>query len=519
MKSANTLRAAASGGLAVILTVNCACTALGPAGRGGWNADERKKELEKASARFVTPAPPPPPSIEAEVAPPFVSAAPDAPLTLDLESALDLAHRRNRLIAAADESVNAAAGSVAVARAALLPTAGVRGAYSWYSDEQSNSFVPPCAAPPCSPEISITIREKDFATVGLAARLAIDLSGELRHGLYSAQASYRAERARAWATRLQEESAVAAAYYGLLEAERLREVGLQTVELYSRQFSDASSRFDLGRLTRNGVLVVEVALIEARQGVVRLDNSVAAARRSLNDVTGLAIDAPTSAVDVTSSPDLPSLEQAISAVTTHNPLVTAMLEEVAAAEERLTAARRARFPRFHASGAYDATTQDTITPNNYGSVGVGVDVDLYSFAREGEIARLEAAAARNRLLLDRTRRDVEVLVRGAHDGVRERVLGVQAATAAVRQAEENLRIRQVQFDEGRATSEDLLDAGQLLTRSRALLASAIYQSHVRRAELQQLMGEPLAGLAETSGVAGPPAARRSDTHETKGESR
>ena len=59
------------------------------------------------------------------------------------------------------------------------------------------------------------------------------------------------------------------------------------------------------------------------------------------------------------------------------------------------------------------------------------------------------------------------------------------------QAEENLRIREQQFAVGRATSEDVLDAEALLARQRATRANALYQAHVRRAELEQLTGRPL----------------------------
>jgi outer membrane protein len=476
------------------------CTALGPAGRGGWSDELRGEELSRASA-LANPDPAGPAARDAHE-PAFDSSAPRSPSHLDLATALDLAHRHNRNVAASQYALDAVAGGVAIARSRLLPTASVRGAYDWYDEEQKNSFQPDlCATPPCAPvELSVPVREQDFATVSAAVRLAIDLSGQLRHGLWSAQASYRAERARAWATRLQEESAVARAYFGLLEAERLREVGLETVALHERQFSDASSRFELGRLTRNNVLVVEVALIDARQAILQLDNAVAAARRNLNAVTGLEIAAPTTVLDIREPPDLPPLESAVEAVSSRNPLVTSMLEEVAAADERLTAERRARFPRFDAHAGYDATTQSLLQPNDYPTVGVRMEADLYSLEREGEIARLAASATRSRLLLDRTRRDVEALVRASHDQLRERILAIEAISAAVRQAEENRRIRQVQFDEGRATSEDLLDASQILTRQRALLASAIYQSHVRRAELQELMGEPLSNLSEASGI-------------------
>lgn len=480
--------------LAATLSVTAAaCGFWKPEGDGGWDTARRQQELERAralsAAAVLVPAEP-----VASAVP-----APPAPGRLDLATALDLAERHNRSIRAADAAVDAAAADVSIARSALLPTAGVRGAYTWYSDEQTNSLdIDPALFPPGTTIPVVTVRQQDFATVGAAIRLAVDLSGELRHGLGAAQASYRAEAARDWATRLDEQTAVLAAYFQLLEADRLRAVALRTTALHERQLSDASSRYEQGRLTRNEVLVVDVALATSRQRVLQMETAMAAARRKLNRVVGLDVAAPTEARDVSARPDLPSLDEAIAAARAANPLVQAMVEEVQAADERLAAVQRARFPRVSVGAGYDATTADIIQPNNYASLGVNVDFDVVSLRREGEIARLDAASRRSRLLLDRSVREVEALVADSYDRVRERLAAVDAATVAVGQAEENLRIRQVQFDEGRATSEDLLDAAELAARQNGTLAAALYQAHARRAELQQLMGRPLAELAVVS---------------------
>jgi outer membrane protein TolC len=481
-------RAIALASVVAVGSLVAGCAALGPSGKGGWNEDRREAELARARALSEAPV--------AHQTDPATT-----PRTLDLPTALDLASRHNRAIKGAEASVEAAAGGVAVARSALLPTSHVRGGYSWYTDEQTNSVeVPPDF--PIDPVV--VVREQDFATVSAAVRLALDFSGELRHGLYAAQAGYRAEEARAWATRLEEEASVLAAYFGLLEAERLREVVVHTVRLHEQQLRDATNKLDQGRLTRNEVLVVDVALATTRQLVLQFENAIHAARRRLNRTTGLPVGAPTEARDVAGRPDLPDVESALAAAREANPLVASMLEEVRAADERLTAAKRSRFPRVSAAAGYDATTAKVLDPNNYGSVGVNVDFDVYSFGHEGEIARLDAASRRSRLLLDQSVREVELLVRDSHDRVRERLAAIDAATVAVGQADENLRIRQVQFGEGRATSEDLLDAAELAARQRGQLASALYQAHTRRAELQQLMGAPLADLgvvrAPTSGA-------------------
>lgn len=490
----------------------CGCGFWKPEGGGGWDASRRARELERARALSgAAPTAAAGPSRAVATSPASAIPAPALPSTLDLTTALELAERHNRSIRAAEAAVDAAAADVAIARSALLPTAAVLGEYTWTSDEQTNSIeIDPALFPPGTEVPVVTVRQQDFATVSAAIRLAVDLSGELRHGLGAAQASYRAEAAREWATRLDEQAAVVSAYLQLLEAERLRDVATRTVALHERQLSDASSRYEHGRLTRNEVLVVEVALATSRQHVLQMETAMAAARRRLNRAVGLDIAAPTVVRDVAGRPGLPSLESALEAARAKNPLVQAMVEEVQAADERLTAVRRARAPRVSVGAGYDATTADILEPNDYASLGVQVDFDVVSLRREGEIARLDAAARRSRVLLDRGVREIEALVADSHDRVRERLAAVDAATVATRQADENLRIRQVQFDEGRATSEDLLDAAELSARQRGSLAAALYQAHARRAELQQLMGEPLADLAVVSSTTAPVAAAPTD---------
>ncbi|HYC00499.1 MAG TPA: TolC family protein [Candidatus Limnocylindrales bacterium] len=495
-----------------------ACSLTRPEGDGGWSEQRRAREIERASLLSQ-----PPVRVDSAgdvtadragaaigdaarrrddggtdgggAASDAAAIAASAPI--DLATALDLASRHSRGMAIAAAGETMAARDVAIARAPLLPSTTVRGNYAWFSDELGNTVALPFALPGPTPTDSFTVavREEDFGSVTAAVRLALDVSGELRHGLASAQASYRAERARRWATQLEEERAVVQAYLALLEAEGLREVAATTVELQRQQLEDADARARVGQLTRNGVLVVQVALTTSRQLLMRQELAVAHARRSLNRTIGLPVDAPTRVLDVAGAPRLPRVEDAVAAARQASPVLASLLEEIQALEERRTSLVRARFPRLGATAAYDATSAEIVQPQHYASATLGLEWDLGTdLGRESQIAKLDAASRRARLVLDRSWRDIELLVRGAHDAATERIAAAGSAAEAVEQAQENLRIRQEQFELGRATSEDLLDAESLLTRQRVTLATALYQAHARRAELQQLMGAPLADL-------------------------
>jgi hypothetical protein len=84
-------------------------------------------------------------------------------------------------------------------------------------------------------------------------------------------------------------------------------------------------------------------------------------------------------------------------------------------------------------------------------------------------------------------RGIEAAVRLAQQSAAERLTAFDAAEVGVGQAEENLRIREQQFEAGRATSDDVLEAVAVLALQRATLAVAPPGPHPA-GRAQQLMG-------------------------------
>jgi outer membrane protein TolC len=246
--------------------------------------------------------------------------------------------------------------------------------------------------------------------------------------------------------------------------------------------------------------VVQVALRNAEQELLQRTQAIDRARWQLNDAVGLEVNAPVTVADVVEVPQLPEVPTAIALAWESNPIVTSLLEEQQRLDATVTALERSRFPRFSAGGAGDYTSSTVAAPQQFGSGFVGFTLDLGTDTRrEAQIAEARAAAERNRVSFERQLRELETAIRRTQQAVIERIAAATAAESAVGQAEENLRIRQQQFDVGRAESADVLDAEALLAGQRATLASARYQAHARRAELQQLMGLPLAELWPNEG--------------------
>jgi len=435
-------------------------------------------------------------AVSSAVAPDSTSAAAQpGVVVLTLPDALARVAAGNRHLAEAHEQLAIARQRVFEARGRLFPATRGSGRYTWNNSEQMNAIQIPGA-----PVQSITIRDRDLGTISGVVTLPLDLSGEITEALAAAQAGYRGEAARLWATTLEQDLVVIDAYYTLLEAERLRDVTLQTLALHREQLDFANDRFRSGRLTKNEVLVVQVALRNSEQELRRRALAIDEARFALNQAVGLPIDAPTEVADVRTRPQLPSEADALRAAYRDNPVLLALVEEQQRLDATATSLVRARLPRFSGGGSVDDSNSKIVEPTLIGGGFVGFEWDLGTDTRrEAQIAAARAEADQNRIRTERQLRELEQAVRSTYRAAEERLAAFDTSMTAVQQAEENLRIRQQQFEVGRATSDDVLDANALLALERASVATALYQAHTRRAELQRLMGRPLDVLATEAG--------------------
>jgi outer membrane protein TolC len=240
---------------------------------------------------------------------------------------------------------------------------------------------------------------------------------------------------------------------------------------------------------------VAVALETTEAERVQRDLDIDRARWTLNETIGLPVDGPTEVADVGVRPITPSAPEALRMAYVSNPMLIELVEEQQRLDETASSLARSRLPRFNGGGAIDYSNTDVSVPRDIASGFVGFTVDLGTDGRrEADIAAARHGAEQNRIATEGALRAIESAVRTAQRAVEARLAALDAAEHSVGQAEENLRIRQQQFDAGRATSDDVLDAQALLSNQRAILATARYDAHTRRAELQQLMGLPLADV-------------------------
>ncbi|HSB52067.1 MAG TPA: TolC family protein, partial [Dissulfurispiraceae bacterium] len=272
------------------------------------------------------------------------------------------------------------------------------------------------------------------------------------------------------------------AYFDLLEAEKLILVAQREVESIRSHLNVARSLYEEGAITKNDLLQADVRLSDATQRLMAVRNSraVIAARlctilsRSLRD----DIEVAEAVSEGRSGPDLDAAWRSAEEQRAELKIID---REVRVSELEETAKRSEYFPTFFAQGGFDYSENRFQVHEKNWSFIAGMNLNLFSGgATKAEATRIgyrrEQLLEQRRKLLD----DIQLEVKRNYldrETARERI-GV--TRDAVGQANENLRINRVRYEEGVGTATDVLDAIALLTVAETNSYRATYE--LRRAE-------------------------------------
>lgn len=341
-------------------------------------------------------------------------AAPASAITLDDAIALALAHDPS--IAVADAARDAAGGRVTQARAAGLPSVGVRGSVGYGRlDPQGFFGLGGANVTPFSAQASI---EQPIFTGG---RVAAATAGA-RAGLSAAEAGRSGARAELAAN-------VAAAYGHVLATTAMVGSWRRLLDQTSEIARQAQARFKAGEAPSTDVAQASARLAEARGGLAAAQGAVSAARARYRSLVGAE---PVDLAPLPPGPAAPAtLDEAITLAARNSPAIAGAEAALQAAR---AAARGASADRLPTVGAFAEAgrVRDQFFPDyraNAATVGVRAAWQLYSGGRvAGRITETDADTRAAEARLRAAKAQVEEQVITLFEGLR--TAGLVAAAAA-----------------------------------------------------------------------------------------
>lgn len=409
---------------------------------------------------------------------------------LTLEEGLKIVAESGRDVRIAQANEEAARGAVSLARAPWLPQVDLYGRETWLKYQ-------PAALTPFG---EMPTSQDQFLTYGIRATQLLYDFGRTTSSIDAAKAGLHAREVEAQRARNRAALEFILAYFDLLQTEKLLQVAADEVKQYEAHRHDAEVRLSAGVVTRNELLQAEVALADSRQRflVAENDRSLRASRinslllRPLNDaVRPEEADArPSSGV---------VLEDAWAFAETENPEIRIMDAAIRGKEENIQSLRAEYLPTFYLSAGYENGENRYLVHEDNWSLVAGVNLSLLS----GGATSARVHIGKNELASLRTARDkirdaVRLDVQAAFLNLQSSARQIEVTKAAVAQAEENLRLQRLRYQEGVGTATEVLDAVTLLTTAQSGSLQARYGFERAEAAMLYAMGRDLTGMYVTT---------------------
>jgi outer membrane protein TolC len=409
----------------------------------------------------------------------FLAFAPAQARTYTLDEAIDVALAHNVSLAKAEESLHGARANVLSGWSGVLPRiSGSVSRSDWLS------------VTPGAPD---TESESYGANVGLSQTL---LSGSTFANIAGAHRNRTAQELSLDSTVRDVVFQVKQGYYGLLKAERLRDVQAEAMELAEEQLRKTESLFDLGSASRSDLLKAQVQVGQAELALISADRAAETARASLCYVLGIDV---TSDLEVVDPPEdraeAEVLEFDVGEAIARRPDVRAWEQYVVAARRSLLSSKAGRWPELSLSVGYSRDAGELgdlfedMGDEYSRSTSLSLSVPIFNgLATKASIDNSKSSLRSAELSLRDVKLQAAFEIETARLSVIEQARSVAVAEQSVAQAEEDLRVSEERFRLRAASMLELIDARVAYSRARADLVEARYDYEIAKAELKLALG-------------------------------
>ncbi len=422
--------------------------------------------------------------------------AEDAALTFP--QAVERMNARNEGLLAAREEVAQREAERAAARGMRYPKAELEARQTFLNEPISLSVDPI--------PLSLTVQDSQFTKGQLRVSMPLYAGGRVDAANRAAEARRGEAEAQARQTGEQMITELAQRYFGVRLARRAVEVAEIKVRAMERHEYRARRLMEEGIVARVEYLNAGVALSDARTELASAERDVAIATEGL--MNSLVMEsAPDPVSPLFMVPDLEPLETFKSRVDGGHPVLAMLDAKLAQARQGVRAERGATLPSVYLFAAHELFPGDLTMLDPEWAAGVGAQYTLFDGA-QGKNRVIAARSIERRVALLRTKyeRDLKSLVVKRHEEAGRARDQFEAFGETIGLTAENLRVRTRAFEEGVATSVEVVDA--TLSHARAQLGrnKAAYDFDLALFQLLEASGQAehfAEYLARGAAVAGP----------------
>ena len=412
-------------------------------------------------------------------------------LKLTLEKSVELALKQNPQHLATGKRVDAARSGVREAVSAFFPSLngqGQRTLNEKVMELEFPSMVP--GEPPQRVEIDFT-RDYQFT---FALSMPLYTGGQLVSGYKQADynlKSTKQELMQSWQSTVFNTKQ---AFFGILLAEHFVEVAQGSVKDAEDFYENVKIQHEVGMASQFDLLRSEVRLANLQPQLIKAKNNLEIAKLNLKTILGLDLSSEIETEGrLEYIPSEIDLEECITKALSNRPELKQLNFQKRIAGEGLKMARASGLPSVAISGQYnywaDQFNFKEDTWQNYYSLNLVLSIPVFNGLSSS------AKAAKSKAVIKELELTQEGLIEMLKFEVMQAVLKIKEAEQSllsqeknVEQAQESLRIAELNYNEGLVTILDVQQTQTALAQAKTNYSQALYDYSVARAELDKATG-------------------------------
>ncbi|MDA8175403.1 MAG: TolC family protein [Nitrospiraceae bacterium] len=397
------------------------------------------------------------------------AAVANTPGALSLPDGLRMLFARSRDVAIAAQQQMAAGADVGIARSPMLPQVNSFFSHTelaYQPEALFGSFDVPESQRAYN-EFNVSIHQLLFDFWGAASRVKASKSALEA----SREGTRRAKNLAAFR--------FVSGYLDLLQSQKMVLVAQRELARLRSHLSDASALYNGGVITKNDLLQAQVKIADVQQRLLNAQNVSQAAASRLNSMLSRPLDTPVIPVEVGQSEitaAMPAdLKTVWGAALRQRPEILAEDSVLKSLGYEEKAYKSQYLPSLSISGGYDYTENKYMVHQGNLSAVALIRINLSNGgATKAEIRKLESRKAELVEQRDKLADQIGLEAENYFLDLSSSRQNLEAAKAALGQAQENVRINRVRYKEGVGTATEVLDSIALMTVAESNYYSAFY---------------------------------------------
>lgn len=404
---------------------------------------------------------------------------------LTLEKTIGLVRENHPALKAAAEEITAADARVTRSKSAWYPQITATAGYSYIDPVSEMSFgtgTPIKFMPNNNYDAKVTARATifDFGKRGDGVKLALSGKRSTEHALEM--------------TRRELTFQTVQLFYGALFLHESIRVQQKEIAALNKALDFSTKRYQAGSATRFDLLSTEVRIAAARSKAIDLDHALRRNELSLRRLTGIADNVPLQLHGSFATTPSTSTEPGIAAQAVQQRLeVKLAVEAERTARQKRSIAIKEGMPVITGSASYGRSNgyqPDIEAMRNNIAAGLHLEIPLFtgfrnSADRQETTALMHAATQRRLDAEQQVKNEVEEML----DGVQTSSKKLLTTDAQVNQAKLAAEHARARFENGMATTLDLLDTEASLSQAELARLQATYEYVISNYALKRATGE------------------------------